>query len=68
MTCRHGILGWRSRERRVVATKVARPRGKKEEKSAESPEIGISVGLKARNEMLQTPANAAERVVPIRAF
>lgn len=68
VTCRHGILGWRSRERRVVATKVARPRGKKEEKSAESPEIGIPVGSKARNEMRRAPANAAERVVPVRAF
>lgn len=68
MTCRHGILGWRSRERRVVATKVARSRRKKEEKSAKSPEIGISVGSKARNEMRQAPANTVERVVPVHAF
>lgn len=46
VTCRHGILGWRSRERRVIATKVARPRGKKEEKSTESPEIGLLKGKK----------------------
>lgn len=58
MICRHGILGRRSRERRVAATKVARPRGKKEGERRRVFEIGVSAGSKARNEKLDRPGQA----------
>jgi len=67
VTCRHGILGRRSGERRVAATKVARPLGRKKESavSTESLEIGVSASSKARNESRQARVNVAERVVPV---
>lgn len=72
MICRHGILGRRSRERRVAATKVARPRGKKEGERRESlrnRRIGRFKSEKRETRQARPgPANAAERVVPIRAF
>lgn len=71
MICRHGILGRRSRERRVAATKVARPRGKKEgeRQSLRNRRIGRFKGEKRETwQAWPGPANAAERVVPIRAF